>query len=61
MDRCETAVIACLAWWLWGLLFGWLRMRFDSIVPGFAVHGTWNAVAVARTWAGMFVVMSWFS
>jgi membrane protease YdiL (CAAX protease family) len=56
-----AAVIACVGWWLWGLMFGWLRMRFDSIVPGFAVHGTWNAVHVARTWIGVFVVMQWLS
>ncbi len=50
-----------VVWWLYGLLFGWLRMRFDSIVPGFAVHGTWNAVYFARAWIGVFVVMQGLS
>jgi|LSQX01.3.fsa_nt_gb membrane protease YdiL (CAAX protease family) len=57
-----TAIVfPIVGWWLWGLLFGWLRMRFDSIVPGFAVHGTWNAVYLARTWIGAFVVMQQLS
>lgn len=56
-----AAVLPLISWWLMGMLFGWLRMRFDSIVPGFAAHGTWNAVYFARAWIGVFVVMQWMS
>ncbi len=56
-----AAAVQVLGWWLMGLLFGWLRMRFGSIVPSFAVHGTWNAVYFARMFAGIFVVMEWLS
>lgn len=52
-----AALVAAVAYLIVGLFLGWLRMRFDSIVPGFAVHGTWNAMMVARAWAGMFIVI----
>jgi membrane protease YdiL (CAAX protease family) len=29
-----------------GLIFGWLRMRTRSLIPGMILHATWNAVVI---------------
>jgi len=29
-----------------GLIFGWLRMRTGSLIPGMILHATWNAVII---------------
>ncbi len=46
-----------ISWLLWGLLFGWLRLRTKSIVPGFVLHGTFNFVVFLAVWASLGVVI----
>jgi membrane protease YdiL (CAAX protease family) len=29
-----------------GLIFGWLRMRTDSLIPGMILHALWNAAII---------------
>jgi membrane protease YdiL (CAAX protease family) len=46
-----ATTVAITGWSLWGLLFGWLRLRTGSIVPSFALHGSYMFVAFLATWA----------
>jgi membrane protease YdiL (CAAX protease family) len=29
-----------------GLIFGWLRMRTGSLIPGMILHAAWNAANI---------------
>jgi membrane protease YdiL (CAAX protease family) len=29
-----------------GLIFGWLRMRTGSLLPGMILHASWNAAII---------------
>ncbi len=53
-DRPLIAVVAVgIATWLgWGLLFGWLRLRSNSIVPGFLLHGLNNLAWYLAAYSG---------
>ncbi len=31
---------------VFGLVVGWLRVRTNSVYPGIALHGTFNAIAL---------------
>jgi uncharacterized protein len=41
-----------------GIVLCWLRVRTGSILPGVAVHGTWNCIAAGLTGAGWYAIGS---
>ena len=45
---------------IWGVLLAWLRRRTGSLLPGIAMHGSWNAVVVALNQPVWMAVASWF-
>jgi dihydropteroate synthase len=44
---------------MWGVLLAWLRRRTGSLLPGIAMHGSWNAVVVALNQPLWMAVVSW--
>jgi membrane protease YdiL (CAAX protease family) len=46
-----------LAWFAAGLVFGALRSRSGSIIPGFALHASWDAVHVMLRWGPIALVV----
>ncbi|MEO8064468.1 MAG: type II CAAX endopeptidase family protein [Pseudomonadota bacterium] len=36
-----------------GLIFGWLRMRTGSLIPGMILHGAWNATIILLELKGL--------
>ncbi|MDX6547140.1 MAG: dihydropteroate synthase, partial [Gaiellales bacterium] len=44
---------------MWGTLLAWLRRRTGSLLPGVALHGTWNAVVVALNQPLWMAAISW--
>ena len=50
-------LIATTIWFVWGLLFGLLRLRTRSIVPGFALHAAYDAVYLMMVWGPMAAML----
>ncbi len=44
---------------MWGTLLAWLRRRTGSLLPGIALHGTWNAFVVALNQPFWMALVSW--
>jgi dihydropteroate synthase len=44
---------------MWGVLLAWLRRRTGSLLPGIAIHGTWNAIVVALDQPLWMALSSW--
>jgi membrane protease YdiL (CAAX protease family) len=38
-----------------GLIFGWLRMRTGSLIPGMILHATWNATIIVLELRGVAI------
>jgi dihydropteroate synthase len=46
---------------MWGTLLAWLRRRTGSLLPGVALHGTWNAAVVALNQPIWMAAVSWLA
>lgn len=58
-DRPLGAVIAVgfATWLAWGLLLGWLRLRSNSIAPGFLLHGLNNTAGHLAAYSGVIGII----
>ena len=44
---------------MWGVLLAWLRRRTGSLLPGVAIHGSWNTAVVAFNQPLWMAAASW--